>query len=276
MTKIGEKREHAMDLRGKVALVTGGASGIGAAACRRLASHGAVVSVADVDEERGRSVADAVGGRFHRLDVTDLAANHAVVAAIEEQFGRLDIAFLNAGIVASGRDDEPLDEAAYRRILGINLDGVVFGVDAVVPAMTRNGGGHVVGTASLAGLVPMPGDALYTLTKTAVVGYVRALAPTLAARGISINALCPGFADTPMITPMRGQFDAAGFPVLTAEQVAEALAQCLAAGGTGEAWFVQPGMPAAPYRFRNVPAARNADGSHAAVPAGLGPHGARR
>jgi len=265
-----------MELSGKVALVTGGASGIGAAACRRLAALGARIVVADVDEERGRAVAGDTDGRFHRLDVTSLTSNHAVVAEIEVTEGHLDIAFLNAGIVSPTRDDEPLEEAAYRRIVGINLDGVVFGVDAAVPAMTRSGGGQIVATASLAGLVPLPGDALYTLTKTAVVAYARALAPTLEPKGITINAVCPGFADTPMITPIKGQFDSIGFPVLTADQVADALIDCLAAHGTGEAWFVQPGMPAAPYRFRNVPAARKPDGSHAPIPADLDPHGAGR
>lgn len=262
-----------MDLTGKVALVTGGASGIGAAACRRLAELGARVAVTDIDEERGQGVADDIDGDFYRLDVTNLADNHRVAAAVEQRRGRLDVAFLNAGIVSAGPDDEPLDEAAYRRIVGINLDGVVFGVDAAVPVMRRSGGGQIVATASLAGLVPMQGDALYTLTKSAVVAYARALGPTLEAVRITINALCPGFADTPMITPMKDRFDSLGFPVLTAEQVALALTKCLAAGGTGEAWFVQPGMPAAPYRFKNVPAARRADGSHAAIPAGLDPHG---
>lgn len=261
------------DFAGKVALVTGGASGIGAAACHRLAALGAWVAVVDVDADRGQAVAEEVGGRFHLVDVTSLAANHAVVAEIEAAEGRLDIVFLNAGVVSSTPDDEPLDEAAYRRIVGINLDGVVFGVDAAVPAMKRSGGGRIVATSSLAGLVPMPGDALYTLTKTAVVGYVRSLAPALAAYGVTINALCPGFADTPMIAPMKRQFDSAGFPVLTADDVAAAFVECLTTGGPGEAWFVQPGMSTATFRFRNVPAARHADGSHAAVPAGLDPHG---
>lgn len=259
-------------LQGRVALVTGGASGIGAATARRLAKLGAIVAIADIDEAGGTAVGEEVGGSFHRLDVTSLADNHRVVREVEGTLGRLDIAFLNAGIVSSTRDDEPLDEAAYRRIIGINLDGVVFGVDAAVPAMARAGGGHIVATASLAGLVPLPGDALYTVTKTAVVAHARAMAPTLAARCITINALCPGFADTPMIAPIKGQFDTIGFPVLTAEQVAQAFVDCLAAGGTGEAWFVQPGLPAAPYRFRNVPAARHPDGSHAPIPADLDPH----
>lgn len=261
-----------MDLTGRVALVTGGASGIGAASARRLAARGAIVAVADIDEHRGAAVAEEVGGSFHRLDVTRLAHNHRVVAAVEAAHGRLDVAFLNAGIVSSTRDDEPLDEAAYRRIVGINLDGVVYGVDAAVPAIVRAGGGQIVATASLAGLAPLPGDALYTATKSAVVAYARALAPTLIPRGVTINALCPGFADTPMIAPIKGQFDDIGFPVLTAEQVAQGLLDCLDSGGTGEAWFVQPGLPAAPYRFRNVPAARHADGSPAAIPAGLDPH----
>lgn len=265
-----------MDLTGKVALVTGGASGIGAAACRRLAALGARIAVADIDTDRGRAVADDIDGDFHRLDVTSLADNHRVVGDTQARRGRLDIAFLNAGIVSTTRDDEPLDEEAYRRIVGINLDGVVFGVDAVVPAMTRSGGGQIVATASLAGLVPLPGDALYTLTKTAVVAYTRALAATLEPKGITINALCPGFADTPMIAPIKGQFDTIGFPVLTADQVADALVDCLAAQGSGEAWFVQPGMPAAPYRFGNVPAARHPDGSHAPIPADLDPHGSGR
>lgn len=260
-------------LRGRVALVTGGASGIGAALARALAGRGARIAVADLDIERGTALAVELNGSFHVLDVCDLAANHATVAEVEERHGRLDIALLNAGVVSGVRDDEPLDEAAYRRICGVNLDGVVFGVDAVLPALRRGGGGHVVATASLAGLVPMAGDALYTMTKTAVVGYVRSLAPTLRSYGVTINALCPGFADTAIIAAMREQFDATGFPVLTAAQVAEAALACLDGGGTGEAWFVQPGLPPAPYRFRNVPAARNDSGEHVPVPATLNPHG---
>ncbi len=258
---------------GAVALVTGGASGIGAAAARRLAALGARVAVADLDLEAGQAVAEEVGGSFHHLDVTSLATNHAVVAAVEAAEGRLDIAFLNAGVVTGTRDDAPLDEAAYRRILAINLDGVVFGVDAVRRAMQQCGGGRIVATSSLAGLTPMSGDALYTLTKAAVVGYVRALAPTLQPEGISLNALCPGFADTPLIGPMAAQFAAVGFPVLTADDVAGGLLDCLAGGGTGQAWFVQPGLPAAAFRFGNVPAARDVTGAHVGVPAGLDPHG---
>ncbi|CAN5119805.1 SDR family oxidoreductase [soil metagenome] len=261
---------------GGVALVTGGASGIGAAACRRLAGLGLRVAVADLDEARGKEIAAEIDGSFVALDVTDLAANHRAVADTEAEFGRLDVAFLNAGVVSGVDDTEPLDPASYRRIMAVNVDGVVYGVDAALPALRRTGGGAIVATASLAGLVPMPGDALYTLTKAAVVGYVRALAPSLQPFGVTINALCPGFADTPIIGPMKERFIAAGFPVLSAGQVGDVFIDCIQGGQTGQAWFVQPGLPPAPYAFRGVPAARTADGEHVGVPAGLDPHGNKR
>ncbi|MBA3525204.1 MAG: SDR family oxidoreductase [Geodermatophilaceae bacterium] len=249
-----------------VAFITGAASGIGAAAARRLAAREYRTVLADIDP-RGAETAAEVGGRFTRLDVTDLDANRACVADLLATEGRLDVAFLNAGVTGPG-DALPLQHSDYRRILGVNLDGVVFGIDACAAAMTD--GGAIVATASLAGLSPMPGDALYTLTKTAVVGYVRALAPSLARHGITLNALCPGFADTPLITDMREHFTAGGFPLLTADDVVDALCTVLDGEDTGQAWFVQPGLPAAPFRFGNVPAARRPDGEHARVPTTLG------
>lgn len=254
-----------MSAGGPVALVTGAAGGIGAVASRRLAARGYRTVLADVDP-RGAQIAAQVGGRFTSLDVTDLEANRACVADLLATEGRLDVAFLNAGVTGPG--DAPLKHEDYRWILGVNLDGVVFGIDACATAMVD--GGAIVATASLAGLSPMPGDALYTLTKTAVVGYVRALAPSLAGRGVRLNALCPGFADTPLITDIREQFSAGGFPLLTADDVVDALCAVLDADGTGQAWFVQPGLPSAPFRFGNVPAARRPGGEHAAVPTTLG------
>jgi NAD(P)-dependent dehydrogenase (short-subunit alcohol dehydrogenase family) len=120
-----------------------------------------------------------------------------------------------------------------------------------VPALRRAGGGRVVATASLAGLVAMPGDALYTMTKHAVVGYVRSAAPTLARDGIRVNAVCPGFADTPLIARAKSHF--AGFPLLTPDDVAAAIETVLERGAPGECWFVQPGREPAPYAFRGVP-----------------------
>jgi NAD(P)-dependent dehydrogenase (short-subunit alcohol dehydrogenase family) len=240
-----------MDLKGKVALVTGGASGIGAAAVRRLAAAGARVAVADRDEGAARAVADEVGGIALTGDVADPERMPAHVAAAERAFGRLDVVLLNAGMTAGQSGVEDFDLAAYRRIVGVNVDHVVFGLTAAVPALRRAGGGVVVATASLAGLVGMPGDALYTMTKHAVVGYVRAAGPTLASEGIRVAAVCPGFADTPLIARAKAQF--ADFPLLTAEDVAAAIEAVIERGGPGECWFVQPGREPGPYGFRGVP-----------------------
>ncbi|MEU6700589.1 SDR family NAD(P)-dependent oxidoreductase [Pseudonocardia sp. NPDC046786] len=245
-----------MDLSGRVALVTGGASGIGAAAVDRLMAAGAQVVVVDLDGDGATAVAARSGGHAVQADMTDPAAMPAAIAAAEERFGRLDVVLLNAGITGSQSGFENLDLPAYRRIVGVNLDHVVFGLSAAVPALRRAGGGNVVATASLAGLVPLPGDALYAATKHAVVGYVRSAAGPLAADGIRVNAVCPGFADTPLIADVREQFG--DFPMLTADDVAAAVEQILDRGEPGECWFVQPGRDPAPYGFRGVPSPRGA------------------
>jgi NAD(P)-dependent dehydrogenase (short-subunit alcohol dehydrogenase family) len=240
-----------MDLTGKAALVTGGASGIGAAAVRRLAAAGAVVAIADRDEAGARALAEEVGGLALPGDASEPDTMAMAVDVAEDAFGRLNIVLLNAGVTAGQSGVETLDLAAYRRIMGVNVDHVVFGLTAAVPALRRAGGGNIVATASLAGLVAMPGDALYTLTKHAVVGYVRAVAPTLAPEGIRVNAVCPGFADTPLIARVKPKF--ADFPLLAPEDVVAAIESILERGEPGECWFVQPGREPAPYAFRGVP-----------------------
>jgi len=252
----------AIDLDGAVALVTGGANGIGAAAARRLALRGARVVVADVDE-RGEDVAAAIGGRFARCDVREQADNEAAVAAAVTAFGGLDVAFLNAGVsTTSVRLGGPAwDLAAYRRAFGINVDGVFFGVNAALPALRARRRGALILTSSLAGLTAVPGDPIYAATKHAVVGLARALGPALAADHIAVNALCPGFADTAINEPVRHLIGAARIPLMTADEVADALLAILASDRTGEAWYVQPGRPAEPFAFRNVPGPRAPDGS---------------
>lgn len=240
-----------MDLKGKAALVTGGASGIGAAAVRRLAAAGAVVGIADRDTDAARALAVEVGGLGLPGDVSDPDLLKMSVDVAEDAFGRLNIVLLNAGVTAGQSGVEKLDVAGYRRIMGVNVDHVVFGLTSAVPALRRAGGGHIVATASLAGLVPMPGDALYTLTKHAVVGYVRAAAPTLAPEGIRVNAVCPGFADTPLLAGARDKFGE--FPLLSADDVADAIEAVLERAEPGECWFCQPGREPAPYGFRGVP-----------------------
>jgi NAD(P)-dependent dehydrogenase (short-subunit alcohol dehydrogenase family) len=235
----------------RAALVTGGASGIGAAAARRLAAAGASVAVADRDEPAARAIAAEVGGIALTGDVSEPETMPAFVAAAEKAFGRLDTVLLNAGITAGQSGVEDLDVAAYRRLMGVNFDHVVFGLAAAVPALRRAGGGAIVATASLAGLTAMPSDVLYTASKHAVVGYVRSVGPLLAEEGITVTAICPGFTDTPLIAASRELFG--DFPLLTAEDIADAIEAVLERGQPGECWYVQPGREPAAYGFRGIP-----------------------
>ena len=260
----------AVELSGAVALVTGGANGIGAAAVRRLADRGARVVVADIDE-RGADVATAVGGLFTRCDVREPADSEAAVAAAVSAFGGLDVAFLNAGVSTTSVEigGPAWDLAAYRRACAVNVDGVFFGVNAVLPALRHRGGGALVFTSSLAGLTAVPADPVYAATKHAVVGLARALGPALAADHVAVNALCPGFADTAINDPVRHLIAAAGIPMMTPEDVADALLAILASDQSGQAWYLQPGRPTEPFRFQNVPGPRAPDGSRVGGVPGL-------
>ncbi|MCA1702238.1 MAG: SDR family oxidoreductase, partial [Actinobacteria bacterium] len=152
-------------------------------------------------------------------------------------------------------DITKLSVERYRRALGVNVDGVVFGARAVVPVMPS--GGAIVATASLAGLVAYPGDPIYAVTKHAVVGLVRSLADQLQERGITINAVCPGFTETPMLEGFVGAFREAGFPLLDPSDVAEAVAGIVTSGRSGEVFVCQPGRTCEPYKFRGVPGPRS-------------------
>ena len=176
-----------------------------------------------------------------------------------EDVGPVDVACLNAGVLGHESDPGELTLEGYRRVLAVNVDGVVLGVRRLARVMPA--GGRIIATASLAGLTAMPGDPVYAASKHAVVGFVRSVAPTLAARGISINAVCPGIADTPMLTgSARAAIEEAGFPVLAAREVADAVWLALGSGLTGHVWAVQPGREPIDFRFPNVPGARTAEG----------------
>ena len=141
-----------------------------------------------------------------------------------------------------------------RRVFGANVDGVIFGTRAVVPAIERRGGGAIVATASLAGILAFAPDPLYTATKHAVVGLVRSLAPQLATRNITINAVCPGVVDTPLVGPARERLKEAGFPMIPPEDIAAAVVHCMTGGAESGACLVcQAGRAPEPYEFGEVP-----------------------
>ncbi len=254
-----------LDLTGKSALVTGGAAGIGEGVARRLAGLGASVTVADVDEERGRSVAADIDGQFISTDVADYPANLAMVQAVLAAYGALDIAVLNAGIISSVAMGADFDPVQYRRAMGINLDGVVFGINAVLPALRESGGGDIVVTASMAGIAPTPLDPVYAANKTGVVGLVRSFGLASVHEGIRTNVVCPAFADTQLVAPIRAGLEDAGVPLLSVATVVDTYLAVLESSSSGECWFVQPGRPSEPFAFRRAPGPRTADGSSAAA-----------
>jgi NAD(P)-dependent dehydrogenase (short-subunit alcohol dehydrogenase family) len=218
-------------LRLRSALVTGGRSGIGAAIVAALEREAVDVRVLDIAEG---------------FDVSDPSAWDAV--------GAVDLACLNAGVVAGEADVTRMSDEQYRRIVGVNLDGVVFGVRRLAQVMDS---GAIVVTASLAGLTSTEQDPLYALTKHAVVGFVRSAAPQLATRGIRLNMVNPGFVDTPMLDDVgRAAFEAAGFPLLQPEDVAEAVLRAAEDEDVGQAWIVQPGRAPMKFRFPNLPGPR--------------------
>ena len=166
--------------------------------------------------------------------------------------GEFDAAFLNAGTSTGFADAAELTDEEWQRILRANLEGVVYGTRELASRLMPSGG-SIVATASLAGLTGMPGDPAYTATKHAVVGWVRAAAPALEARGIRLNALCPGFADTPLVeAELRNQLDV---PLMEPSFVAAAAVRVLEDQETGRAWVVQPNR-VEPFRFPGVPGPR--------------------
>lgn len=250
------------DLAGTSALITGGTGGIGVAVAQRLVAAGATVVLADVDAENGPATAERIGAHFVATDVTQPAELAAAVTAAEGH-GPLRFVHLNAGVTSTVPLHETT-EALYRRAMGVNLDGVFWGIHAAAPALRRAGGGAIVATSSLAGLAPQPADVIYSATKSAVIALVRSLGPTLRSDGIRLNCICPGFADTPLVPAAVREL---GFPLLTADEVADAVMTIAAADTDSTAFLLQPGVELMPYRFHGVPGARarTADGATSVV-----------
>jgi NAD(P)-dependent dehydrogenase (short-subunit alcohol dehydrogenase family) len=245
-----------------VALVTGGASGIGRATCRRLSAEGAKVVVADLDEAGGKTVASEIGGEFVRLDVSDPVAWRDTVEGIVARHGGLHLAYLNAGVttfradprdLVEGFDITAVQDDQYRRIMGANVDGVILGTRACVPAITASGGGSIVATASAAGVIAFPPDPIYTATKHAVVGFVRSMAPIVQTQGISCHAIMPGIVDTNILAAgFADEARARGAQVMAPEEIAAAVIQAVKAPGTGGLWLCLPNRTPSLYEFNPI------------------------
>jgi NAD(P)-dependent dehydrogenase (short-subunit alcohol dehydrogenase family) len=244
-------------LDGKVALVTGGGSGIGHATCVRFAAAGANVFVVDRDGDAAAAVAAAVGGDSFEAVMGVSAEVDASFAACTDRFGGVDIAFLNAGISTGVSDIGALSDDDYYRMMRVNVDGVVFGLRAAIRAMDARGGGAIVATSSLAGLIPFPPDPVYDASKHAVVGLIRSVAPTLAAKGITANTVNPGITDTNILTDeAKRLLREVGFPIMDAAEIAEAVFGLVTTGVTGQCWVCQAGRDPVSYEFHDVPGPR--------------------
>ena len=194
-------------MKDRVSIVTGGGSGIGRALCVELARRGARVVVTDIDGDAAASVAKEIGGAsFDRLDVTDAHEVERVVRDTKKQAGRVDLMINNAGIGIGG-EAQHLSIEDWRRVLDVNLHGVINGVHAAYPVMIAQGSGHIVNMASIAGLFPFPIALPYTASKHAVLGLSLGLRAEAAALGVKVSVVCPAGIDTSIWSRsiLRGQ-----------------------------------------------------------------------
>ena len=245
-------------LTGQRAFITGGASGIGAEMARRFTREGASVVIADVNDTLGKAIAVEVGGEYVHLDVTDSTAWEKIITTHKP----FDIVCLNAGVatktdVFGATVDYPfqhLDNDSYQHIMSINVDGVVFGARAVIPGMVDRKSGHILVTASLAGILPIAADPIYGLTKHAMVGLTKSLGAALEPHGVCVSALCPAFLDTPLLSDnTRKNLSLLGLGIMDVSIAGDLAMRALTERVSGSQWIVMDGqsisqyIPAAPF-----------------------------
>jgi len=223
-------------MQGKVALITGAASGIGAAVAHQLAARGVKLVLLDIDASGGEALANSVGGTFIRCDVSDSAAWSEAVRSCIGSAGVPDYVHLNAGVMSVGAGEgfmrlEDLPVANYQRIVSVNFGGVVFGMQALLPHMRARHGAAITVTASMVGLVPLAVDPLYSATKHALIGLVRSVAAGMENAPLRVNAICPGGVDT-AIVPVA--LRAAGMDLMPVGLLATDVLDLMEHGASGE------------------------------------------
>lgn len=237
-----------MQLQDKIVVVTGGANGIGRALCERFAAEGAQrVVVVDLEEANARTVAEAIGGDAYGVDVRDEAQLATMVADVEQRHGRIDLFCSNAGIIAG--DGEPwwvtsAPNTTWQAMWDIHVMAHVYAARACLPGMIERGEGYFLNTASAAGLLNQIGDAAYSTTKHAAIGFAEALAITHGDDGIKVSALCPQAVATRMIGDNKEGGTAGVDGVLSVEAVAAAVVE----GLEREEFLILPHKEVADYR----------------------------
>ena len=234
-----------MNVDGKVAVVTGAAAGIGATISRLLAARGARVARLDIKDP----VDDSFGDLFVHCDVSSEASWAAAIAEITEKLGDIAILYLNAGVMSRPADaslaSDPLELAggdAYHRVFNVNMHGMVHGLNAALPSLKAAGDARVIATASTQGILGLGIDPYYSMSKHAVVGFVRSFGEVLGPQGVRIHAICPGGVQTDIVPHDMAEL-AKDF--LTPEELSEAAIDLLDLDGNGEIWVKDlPGLPA--------------------------------